>query len=131
MTAHELRLGRHDSHHLRCAPKAEAADATDADKQSSVHHQVWRASQPRLAVGRIASAGKKFFGLQKGRTMPIKVFAVPGDHRDDFANVEQQVNEWCEKSQRKVVAMHCSVNEMPEKKRDIGAFMLTVIVHYE
>lgn len=63
--------------------------------------------------------------------MPIKVFAVPGDHRDDFANVEQQVNEWCEKSQRKVVAMHCSVNEMPEKKRDIGAFMLTVIVHYE
>ncbi len=63
--------------------------------------------------------------------MAIKIFAAPGDHRDDFGSVEAQVNAWAEKTKANVVDMLCSVNEMPEKKRDLGSFMLTLIVHYE
>jgi hypothetical protein len=63
--------------------------------------------------------------------MAIKIFAAPGDHRDDFGSLERQVNEWAAKSKANVVNMLCSVNEMPDKKRDLGSFMLTLIVHYE
>jgi hypothetical protein len=62
--------------------------------------------------------------------MPIKIFSAPGDHRDDFQNVEKQVNEWSERTQPNIIDLHCCVNQMPEK-RDLGGYLLTVVVRYE
>ena len=62
--------------------------------------------------------------------MPIKIFAAPGDHRDDFASLEEQVNRWIEQVQPRIVCFHTTVNEMPGK-RDIGDFMMTLVAHYE
>ncbi len=62
--------------------------------------------------------------------MPIKVFAAPGDHRNDFEAVENQVNEWIEQNKPDVRDIRCTVNAMPEK-RDLGDYMLTVIVLYQ
>ena len=62
--------------------------------------------------------------------MPIKIFAAPGDHRNDFEAVEKQVNEWIEENTADVRDIRCTVNAMPEK-RGLGDFLLTVIVHYE
>ena len=62
--------------------------------------------------------------------MPIKIFAAPGDHRDDFANVEEQTNQWIEEAHPRIVSLHTTVNEMPGK-RDAGQFMMTLVVYYE
>ena len=62
--------------------------------------------------------------------MPVKIFSVPGDHRDDFAVLESQMNDWIAESQPKIINMHCVTNTLPQK-RDVGLFVLTVLVHYE
>ncbi len=62
--------------------------------------------------------------------MPIKIFAAPGDYRDDFAHVEEQANAWIAEKQPKVLGMNASVACLPVK-RDSGQFMLTLVVHYE
>ena len=62
--------------------------------------------------------------------MPVKIFAAPGDHRDDFQQVEEQVNAWIAEARPRIVNMHPAVNPLTEK-REHGRFMLTVVVHYE
>jgi hypothetical protein len=62
--------------------------------------------------------------------MPIKIFAAPGDHRDDFKQVETQANEWIAATTPRIVNTNIAVREMPGK-RESGKFMLTLVLHYE
>ena len=62
--------------------------------------------------------------------MPIKIFAAPGDHRDDFQVLERQVNEWIAKERPRVVDLRTTVNPIGEK-REHGGFMMTLVAHYE
>lgn len=62
--------------------------------------------------------------------MPIKVFAAPGDHRDDFREVEKQVNQWEASDAISILQISSSVTPMPGT-RDVGPFLLTVTVLYE
>ncbi len=62
--------------------------------------------------------------------MPIKIFAAPGNHRNDFQAVEEQVNDWIEQAKPRVLSVHPLVNAMPGKG-DLGEFMLTLVAHYE
>jgi len=62
--------------------------------------------------------------------MPIKIFAAPGDHRDDFRQVETQANEWIAAAAPRIVNTNIAVREMPGK-RESGQFMLTLVLHYE
>ncbi len=62
--------------------------------------------------------------------MPIKIFAAPGDQRNDFEPIEMQANEWMAQSQPQIVSMHTTVNQMPGPARDSGGFMMTLVVHY-
>jgi len=61
--------------------------------------------------------------------MPIKIFSTPGDHRDDFVHLETQFNEWETETQPTVISMHTTANKLPTQ-RDVGSFMLTLVVHY-
>ena len=62
--------------------------------------------------------------------MPIKIFAAPGDHRDDFAHVQEQVNQWIDQAHPRIVSIHTTVNEMPGK-RETGSFLMSLVAHYE
>ena len=62
--------------------------------------------------------------------MPIKIFAAPGDHRDDFESLEQQLNAWIKEADARIVSLHAMVNEV-SGKREHGGFMMTVLVHYD
>lgn len=62
--------------------------------------------------------------------MPIKIFATPGDYRDDFCKLEEQVNEWLASENPANPSLHCMVSDMQER-RDLAAFMLTVVVQYD
>jgi len=62
--------------------------------------------------------------------MPIKIFAAPGDHRDDFQSLERQVNDWIAQSRPRIVDMRTTVNPLAEKRENSG-FMMTLVVHYE
>ncbi|MFQ5462188.1 MAG: hypothetical protein ACE5E5_06120 [Phycisphaerae bacterium] len=62
--------------------------------------------------------------------MPIKIFSTPGDHRDDFVHLETQFNEWEAQMQPTVISMHSTANPLPTQ-RDVGSFMLTLVVHYQ
>ena len=62
--------------------------------------------------------------------MPIKIFSAPGDHRDDFAHVETQANEWIAAERPRIVHTAIAVNEMPGK-RESGQFILTLVIHYD
>ncbi len=62
--------------------------------------------------------------------MPIKIFAAPGDYRDDFAHVEEQTNAWIAEKHPKINDMQASVVCLPVK-RESGQFMLTLVVRYE
>lgn len=62
--------------------------------------------------------------------MPIKIFAAPGDHRDDFQPVEQQANDWMEENRPRIVSMHTTVSLIPTAS-GAGSFMMTLLVHYE
>lgn len=61
--------------------------------------------------------------------MRVKIFSAPGDHRDDFRQVEDQTNEWLAESKPNVLAMHCSVTPVHDRK-DMG-FIMTVLIQYE
>ena len=62
--------------------------------------------------------------------MPIKIFAAPGDQRDDFAHVEEQANTWIEQNRPHIISVNTTVNDMPTK-REAGAFMMSLVIHYE
>jgi len=62
--------------------------------------------------------------------MPIKIFAAPGDHRDDFGQVETQANEWIAAQHPKIVNTNIAVNDMPGK-RESKSYILTLVIHYE
>ena len=61
--------------------------------------------------------------------MPIKIFAAPGDHKNDFASVEEQVNSWMTQSNHRILGIQSTVNAMPSQY-SVGDFMMTVVVHY-
>ena len=62
--------------------------------------------------------------------MPIKIFSAPGDHRDDFKQVEEQVNTWIAESSPRVISVNPTVNNL-QQKREHGNYMLTLVVHYD
>ncbi len=62
--------------------------------------------------------------------MRIKVFCAPGNHRDDFIAVEEQVNSWLASEQPNDVRINAAVNEMGRDAAQ-GNFMLTIVVQYE
>ncbi len=62
--------------------------------------------------------------------MPIKIFSAPGDHRDDFTHVETQFNEWEAEKQPNIVSLHTTADPLPTQ-RDVGSFMLTLVVYYQ
>jgi len=62
--------------------------------------------------------------------MPVKVFSAPGDHSNDFKVVEDQVNAWIEQARPRIISIHPAVNAL-EDKRNVGDFMLTLVVYYE
>ena len=62
--------------------------------------------------------------------MPIKIFAAPGDHRNDFEQVEMQSNEWMAASNPAVRAMTTTVNQMPSA-RESNHFMMTLTILYD
>ncbi len=61
--------------------------------------------------------------------MKIKIFCAPGDHRDDFRQVEDQTNTWMAETKPKVLGMHTDVTPIPDRK-DLG-YILTLVVQYE
>ena len=62
--------------------------------------------------------------------MPIKIFAAPGDTRDDFAHIEEQVNRWIDQAHPRIISMNTTVNDMPGK-RDTGMFMMSLVILYD
>lgn len=62
--------------------------------------------------------------------MPIKIFAAPGDTRNDFEQVEMQANQWMDEKKPQVISMHMTVNQMPGTPRDSGSFMMTLLVYH-
>jgi hypothetical protein len=60
----------------------------------------------------------------------IKIICAPGDHRDDFRQVEDQTNEWLAETKPKVLAMHFDVTPAADQRKDL-AYILTVVVQYE
>lgn len=62
--------------------------------------------------------------------MPIKIFAAPGDHRDDFREVEKQVNQWEASDAISILQISTCVTPM-QGARDVGPFLLTITVPYE
>ena len=62
--------------------------------------------------------------------MPIKIFAAPGDHRNDFEQVEKQANEWIASNKPAVRAIQTTVNQMPSA-RESNHFMMTLVLLYD
>lgn len=62
--------------------------------------------------------------------MPIKVFAAPGDQRNDFEQVEQQANEWMASAKPTIQAIQTTVNQMPSA-RESNQFMMTLVLLYD
>ena len=67
---------------------------------------------------------------RKEDEMPIKIFAAPGDHRNDFEQVEIQANEWMASAKPTVQAMQTTVNLMPGAKES-NQFMMTLVLRYD
>lgn len=62
--------------------------------------------------------------------MPIKIFAAPGDHRNDFEQVEIQANEWMASAKPNIQAMQTTVNSKPNAKES-NFFMMTMVFLYD
>ena len=62
--------------------------------------------------------------------MAFKIFAAPGDHRDDFGHVEDQANEWAAEIKPHIRSFATTVNQLPTK-RESGQFMMTLVIQYE
>lgn len=62
--------------------------------------------------------------------MPVKVFSAPGDHLDDFSQVERQYNDWEAEHRPRVTHLQASVTAL-SSARDSGKYMLTLVVLYE
>ncbi len=61
--------------------------------------------------------------------MRFKIFCAPGDHRDDFAAVEDQMNAWSAEEKPDVVDVRSSVTRMTDQQNK-GRYILTVLVMY-
>ncbi len=61
--------------------------------------------------------------------MRFKIFSGPGDHRDDFAAVEEQMNAWSEAQHPDVVDVRCNVTPINDQQNK-GRYMMTVLVTY-
>ncbi len=61
--------------------------------------------------------------------MKFKVFCAPGDHRDDFEAVENQLNTWSAEHNPDVVHVRSSVTPMTDQTNK-GRYLLTVLVAY-
>ena len=62
--------------------------------------------------------------------MPFKIFAAPGDHKDDFAHVENQVNEWAAENNPHIIRFTTTVDQLPTK-RETGQFMMALVIQYD
>ena len=62
--------------------------------------------------------------------MPIKIFAAPGDQRNDFETVEIQANEWIASAKPTIQAMQTTVNQAPGAK-DSNQFVMTLVLLYD
>ncbi len=62
--------------------------------------------------------------------MPIKVFSAPGDHRDDFEVVEDQVNAWLHENEARLQDMMMDITPLPQS-RDSKSFMMTIVIRYD
>ena len=61
--------------------------------------------------------------------MRFKIFCAPGDHRDDFAAVEEQMNAWSAEQNPDIVDVRSSVTQMSDPQNK-GRYILTVLVTY-
>jgi len=59
----------------------------------------------------------------------FKIFCVPGDNRDDFRLMEDQLNAWSAESKPRIVDIRAAVNSPDAKSH--GKYTMTVIVMYE
>ena len=62
--------------------------------------------------------------------MRFKIFCVPGDHRDDFGVLENQLNDWAEKTKPKIVTLNSDVTAMSDTK-NVGRYIMSVLVAYQ
>lgn len=62
--------------------------------------------------------------------MPVKIFAAPGDHRNDFREVEKQVNQWESTESVRILGITACVTPV-QGQREVGPFLLTLTVLYE
>ncbi|MHC4092694.1 MAG: hypothetical protein ACYSVY_20875 [Planctomycetota bacterium] len=61
--------------------------------------------------------------------MRFKIFCVPGDHRDDFEVLENQLNEWAAEAKPKIVNLDSTVTAMTDPK-NLGRYIMSVLVAY-
>lgn len=62
--------------------------------------------------------------------MPIKIFSAPGDHRDDFVIVEDQVNAWLHENEARLQDLKMDITPLPQA-RDNQSYMMTILVRYD
>ncbi|UCF33194.1 MAG: hypothetical protein JSV78_12755 [Phycisphaerales bacterium] len=62
--------------------------------------------------------------------MPIKIFASPGHHRDDFRQVEEQFNQWEKEADPAVNHIQTTMHEVSGSGA-LGNAVLTLVVHYD
>ncbi len=62
--------------------------------------------------------------------MKFKIFSAPGDHRDDFVEIERQLNQWASTELADVLHIQMDVHELAETKTT-GRYLMTVLVGYQ
>jgi hypothetical protein len=62
--------------------------------------------------------------------MPLKIFSAPGDHRDDFQQVEDQFNQWEKETEPTVNHIQTTMHDV-SSSQTLGNAVLTVVVHYD
>jgi hypothetical protein len=67
---------------------------------------------------------------QQRKAMKFKIFSAPGDHRDDFESLENQMNEWSQSEVPHVVHWNMSVTAMTDPK-NLGRYLMTAMVAYQ
>lgn len=61
--------------------------------------------------------------------MQFRIFSAPGDHRDDFENVNRQLNEWSAAEKPQIAVLRMTVTAMTDE-RNVGRYLMTVLVGY-
>jgi len=60
----------------------------------------------------------------------FKVFCAPGDHRDDFEFLEQQLNEWSESVNPDILHIQTNVTAMTDVKSS-GRYIMSALIAYK